>query len=77
MSGWGKLREGGRGADVLRKVVVPIISDQQCAASYSAIGYHGPIKEKMLCAGHSHGSMDACQVRGSVTELQILHIDQA
>lgn len=62
VTGWGKLSEGGISAEILQKVVVPIISDQQCAAKYRAIGYSGPIAETMMCAGYGTGKLDACQV---------------
>lgn len=62
VTGWGKLSESGTSAEVLQKVVVPIISDQQCEAKYRAIGYDGPIAETMLCAGYGTGAKDACQV---------------
>ena len=54
--------EEGKGSDVLMKVLVPIITDQQCRNNYRNIGYTGPITENMLCAGYSAGGKDACQV---------------
>ena len=35
VTGWGKTHENGLAADVLRKVVVPIIDKQACKQSYS------------------------------------------
>lgn len=61
VTGWGNIREDGESSDVLLKVVVPIISDQECRNNYRAIGYTGPIVDNMLCAGYSAGGKDACQ----------------
>lgn len=62
VTGWGNTKEDGESSDVLMKVVVPIISDNQCRESYRAIGYTGPITNNMICAGYSSGGKDACQV---------------
>lgn len=62
VTGWGNTREDGQSSDVLMKVVVPIISDNQCRQNYLAIGYNGPITNNMICAGYSRGGKDACQV---------------
>jgi len=61
VTGWGKLSEGGRSADELQKVIVPIISNEECIESYRAIGYTGPIADTMICAGYEFGGKDACQ----------------
>lgn len=61
VTGWGNTKEDGESSDVLMKVVVPIISDNQCQQSYRAIGYTGPITNNMICAGYSSGGKDACQ----------------
>ncbi|ROT84738.1 trypsin [Penaeus vannamei] len=61
VTGWGKLREGGKSADLLQKVIVPIISDKECEDSYRVIGYTGPVVDSMMCAGHEFGGKDACQ----------------
>lgn len=62
VTGWGNTKEDGESSDVLMKVVVPIISDNECRQSYRAIGYTGPITNNMICAGYSSGGKDACQV---------------
>ncbi|KAK3861853.1 hypothetical protein Pcinc_032229 [Petrolisthes cinctipes] len=61
VAGWGKLSENGDTSDILRKVVVPVISDSRCQRSYRDIGYTGPITSSMICAGYSTGGKDACQ----------------
>lgn len=63
VAGWGKLSENGDTSDVLRKVMVPVISDARCQQSYRDIGYTGPITNSMICAGYSTGGKDACQVQ--------------
>jgi secreted trypsin-like serine protease len=54
--GWGRVADGGARSDYLRRAVVPVISDQGCAASY---GNYNP--RSMLCAGYAQGGTDACQ----------------
>lgn len=53
--GWGYTAEGGPSSPMLRQVEVPLVDDDQCAATYrefdSAI---------MVCAGDPQGGMDAC-----------------
>lgn len=61
VAGWGNTREDGDSSDVLMKVVVPIISDEECRNNYRAIGYTGPISDNMICAGYGSGGKDACQ----------------
>lgn len=62
VTGWGKLSETGRAkADTLQKVIVPIVSDKDCEDLYRVIGYTGPIRDTMLCAGEEIGGKDACQ----------------
>jgi len=54
--GWGAIREGGRGSDVLLEVDVPIISNTKCNTQYG-----GDITASMICAGYDQGGKDACQ----------------
>ncbi|XP_045110216.1 trypsin-1-like isoform X2 [Portunus trituberculatus] len=61
VTGWGDTEEGGESSDVLMKVVVPIITDEECRDDYRAIGYSGPITDNMMCAGYPAGGKDACQ----------------
>ncbi|RJQ69926.1 serine protease [Pseudonocardiaceae bacterium YIM PH 21723] len=55
--GWGHQKSGGTNSDDLRKVTVPIISDANCAKSYTS-GLH-PATE--VCAGLAEGGKDSCQ----------------
>merc|ERR1711865_1254418 len=54
--GWGTTASGGSSPDILQTVDVPIVSDAECASSYS--GYE---PGNMLCAGYSAGGHDSCQ----------------
>jgi secreted trypsin-like serine protease len=54
--GWGRLAEGGERSDTLRKAVVPIVSDTDCADAYGSFD-----PTSMVCAGYPEGGIDACQ----------------
>jgi hypothetical protein len=55
----GAIREGGGQSKTLRKVIVPIITNEQCDKG----SYKGRITENMICAGYvESGGKDACQV---------------
>lgn len=55
--GWGATEEGGSPSTVLRKVDVPISSDQDCSRAYGSEF----VQEAMVCAGVPEGGADACQ----------------
>ena len=55
-AGWGYTREGGPISRVLRKVDVPIVSQEKCGQAYP-----GDITESMICAGLDEGGKDSCQ----------------
>jgi len=57
VSGWGTTKEGGHLAEVLQKVVVPVVSDKKCRHAYG----HGEIADSMICAGYDEGGKDSCQ----------------
>jgi len=60
VTGWGTLSEGGFGLpNVLHKVTVPVVSDEDCNASYGASGYS--VADSMICAGVEEGGKDSCQ----------------
>ena len=60
VTGWGALQEGGRFPKRLYQAKVPLVDRQQCAKDYREI--HGyTITERMRCAGHLAGGIDACQ----------------
>lgn len=59
VAGWGKTGEKEDTSNVLRKVVVPVWTKDDC---YNA-GYEvSKISENMFCAGYPDGQKDACQV---------------
>lgn len=58
VTGWGAVQEGGASASVLQEVRVPIVSIEECRASYG----QAKITDRMICAGIQQGGQDACQV---------------
>lgn len=65
VSGWGWTHENqaeGDRADVLRKAIVKIWSNEACERSYRALGKANSIEETQLCAGYENGQIDSCWV---------------
>lgn len=65
VSGWGWTQENqaeGDRADVLRKAIVKIWSNEACERSYRALGKSNSIGETQLCAGYENGQIDSCWV---------------
>jgi len=61
VTGWGTLSEGGFSLpNVLHKVSVPIVSDEECDKDYSSAGAP-EIAPSMICAGLPEGGKDSCQ----------------
>lgn len=58
-TGWGFTKEAGSPSDILKKVVVPIVSDEKCRDTYKNIKL---ITADMICAGYDAGGKDACKV---------------
>ncbi|CAG0918153.1 unnamed protein product [Notodromas monacha] len=56
--GWGRLSEGGKKADVLQKVEVPILENSVCR---SKVKKWFDIHSGQVCAGYDLGAKDACQ----------------
>uniref|UniRef100_A0A669C9U2 ST14 transmembrane serine protease matriptase n=1 Tax=Oreochromis niloticus TaxID=8128 RepID=A0A669C9U2_ORENI len=56
VTGWGALREGGQGAQILQKALVKIINDSVCD-----VVTEGQVTSRMLCSGYLSGGVDACQ----------------
>lgn len=56
VTGWGALREGGLGAQILQKASVKIINDTVCD-----VVTEGQVTSRMLCSGFLAGGVDACQ----------------
>jgi len=60
VTGWGTTSEGALGLpNVLHKVDVPVVSDEECNAAYGAAGY--AVADSMICAGIPEGGKDSCQ----------------
>ncbi|XP_014252557.1 trypsin-1-like isoform X2 [Cimex lectularius] len=62
VAGWGKTDTsyGKTGTNVLRKAVVPILSDDECLMWHRHKNIRVELHKEMFCAGHSDGHMDAC-----------------
>ncbi|XP_064596446.1 transmembrane protease serine 3-like [Liolophura sinensis] len=56
VTGWGALRDGGDGTNILHMVDLPVISNSAC--NYKL---NGGIYSTNLCAGFNSGGRDACQ----------------
>ncbi|CRL00605.1 CLUMA_CG013865, isoform A [Clunio marinus] len=73
VAGWGRTQEGGKSANVLQELQLPVISNQQCKANYEAIGKF--IDEKqfddaVMCAGYNEGEIEACsQILQSILQI--------
>lgn len=57
VTGWGTTSAGGSIANTLRKVDVPVVSDDDCRDSYG----QSSIYDSMICAGLDAGGKDSCQ----------------
>ncbi|SDK05417.1 Trypsin [Actinopolyspora mzabensis] len=55
--GWGARSEEGQNSDVLRRAMVPVVGDAECAKIYD----RQFVPNAMVCAGHPDGGVDACQ----------------
>ncbi|XP_050725070.1 serine protease 27-like isoform X2 [Eriocheir sinensis] len=62
VAGWGKTDNsfGKTGTNILRKVAVPVISNEDCLAWHHHKGIDVKLHFEMFCAGHAQGKMDAC-----------------
>jgi secreted trypsin-like serine protease len=56
VTGWGATSEGGSGSNRLLEAVVPMVSDEACAAAYG--GFDAATE---TCAGYEEGGVDTCQ----------------
>lgn len=57
ISGWGKLKPGGKGTNDLQYVEVPIVSQLECSKK----SFENKVTERMICAGVPEGGKDSCQ----------------
>jgi secreted trypsin-like serine protease len=58
VAGWGTTSSGGPQSTYLRKVTVPVITNEECNRDTM---YVDKISDNMLCAGFKEGGKDACQ----------------
>ena len=57
-AGWGRTQEGGKSANVLQEIQLPIVSNKECKASYAAINKVASEKQfdnAVICAGYKEG----------------------
>jgi len=62
VSGWGKTTTsyGKTGTNVLQKVLVPVIPNDECRRWHHQKHIRVELHDEMFCAGHRNGLMDAC-----------------
>ena len=63
VSGWGwsdEVKNGGQRADVLQKVDVPILANDDCQRWYKEKNKTNLILDGSMCAGFEEGGKDAC-----------------
>lgn len=64
VAGWGRTQEGGKSANVLQELQIPIISNGECRSLYAKINKAFSDKqfdESVTCAGVLEGGKDSCQ----------------
>lgn len=62
VAGWGKTDNsfGKTGTNILHKVLVPIIKNDECIRWHEDKNILVQLHDEMFCAGHRRGKMDAC-----------------
>lgn len=58
ITGFGKLKHGGKTPTLLQQAEVPLVSHDTCVAAYKG---RAVITQQMMCAGYAKGGIDACQ----------------
>ncbi|XP_040158699.1 uncharacterized protein LOC120897712 [Anopheles arabiensis] len=64
VAGWGRTQEGGKSANVLQELQIPIIANDECRTLYDKIGKVFSQKQfdnAVMCAGVIEGGKDSCQ----------------
>lgn len=59
VAGWGAIRYGGPRSKALLEAQIPVVSQEKCIKAYASIP-QAIIDDKVLCAGYTRGSKDAC-----------------
>ena len=66
MTGWGKTAEGGHWSNVLRKVRIPIVEDEECVRNvfHHSFGLHNifTLSPNQFCAGDIVKKKGPCEV---------------
>eukprot|EP00794_Sanderia_malayensis_P005355 gene5355-6026_t len=58
ITGWGRVSEYGKTANILQEAKMPIIKRETCVATQGGIATY---TANMICAGYKKGGIDACQ----------------
>lgn len=64
-AGWGRTQEGGRSANVLQEIQLPVVDNNVCKSNYAAINKvvtEKQFNDAVLCAGYEEGGRDTCNV---------------
>ena len=61
VTGWGRRSEFGRISPIIRKVNLPILSNEKCMEMYKISGKMQWIPSIFLCAGTENGGSDSCE----------------
>jgi len=61
VTGWGRLFQGGPFPPVLKELDLPILTNEECEASYKKAGFWEEIPDIFICAGHKDGRKDTCE----------------
>ncbi|GAB6027819.1 hypothetical protein CHUAL_002048 [Chamberlinius hualienensis] len=61
VSGWGRLKYGGRLPTGLQHVEVPIIPNRKCQQMFLSAGHLKGLGDKFICAGYKDGGKDSCE----------------
>ncbi|CAG9797695.1 unnamed protein product [Chironomus riparius] len=62
-AGWGRTQEGGRSANVLQEIQLPVVDNNVCKENYAAINKvvtEKQFNDAVLCAGYEEGGRDTC-----------------
>ena len=49
---------------MLKELDLPILTNEECEASYKKAGFWEEIPDIFICAGHKDGRKDTCEVGG-------------
>lgn len=64
VAGWGRTQEGGKSANILQELQLPVIPNTECRELYNKMGKAFSDKQfdnAVLCAGDLDGGKDSCQ----------------